>query len=119
MGQSAANSNEGDATISFIAKTAEFTPPVIFNREERAKLVFRVEALPSKPEALRVGQPISAVRRRGRQGGEAVTDIPAPGVMAGGIAGTAVPRIPPSDVVIEVEGLTKWFAGRVVVAVSP
>jgi HlyD family secretion protein len=50
----------GDITarISFIAKTAEFTPPVIYSREERAKLVFLVEALPNKPEALRVGQPI-------------------------------------------------------------
>jgi HlyD family secretion protein len=46
------------ATVSFIAKTAEFTPPVIYSREERAKLVFLIEALPNKPEALRVGQPI-------------------------------------------------------------
>jgi HlyD family secretion protein len=46
------------ATISFIAKTAEFTPPVIYSRNERAKLVFLVEAVPNKPEALRVGQPI-------------------------------------------------------------
>jgi ABC-2 type transport system ATP-binding protein len=46
-----------------------------------------------------------------------VTDIPAPGILAGGIAaaGAAVPRIPPSDIAIEVEGLTKSFAGRVVV----
>ena len=46
-----------------------------------------------------------------------MTDIPAPGIMTGAIAaaGTAVPRIPPSDIAIEVEGLTKSFAGRVVV----
>jgi HlyD family secretion protein len=50
----------GDITarISFIASSAEFTPPVIYSREERSKLVFLVEALPNKPEALRVGQPI-------------------------------------------------------------
>lgn len=47
------------AHVSFIASQAEFTPPVIYSREERAKLVFRVEARPDKPEALRVGQPIS------------------------------------------------------------
>jgi len=46
------------ARISFIASSAEFTPPVIYSREERSKLVFLVEALPNKPEALRVGQPI-------------------------------------------------------------
>jgi HlyD family secretion protein len=47
------------ARVSFIARTAEFTPPVIFSLEERNKLVFMVEALPAKPEALRVGQPVT------------------------------------------------------------
>lgn len=47
------------ARVSFIARTAEFTPPVIFSLEERHKLVFMVEALPEKPEALRVGQPVT------------------------------------------------------------
>jgi len=47
------------ARISFIARTAEFTPPVIYNLEERNKLVFMVEALPQKPEMLRVGQPVT------------------------------------------------------------
>lgn len=47
------------ARVSFIASQAEFTPPVIYSREERAKLVFRVEARPEKPEAMRVGQPIT------------------------------------------------------------
>jgi HlyD family secretion protein len=45
------------AEVTFIARQAEFTPPVIFSSEERAKLVFRVEAIPRKPELLRVGQP--------------------------------------------------------------
>lgn len=50
----------GDLTarVSFIAKQSEYTPPVIYSREERSKLVFLIEALPNKPEALRVGQPI-------------------------------------------------------------
>jgi HlyD family secretion protein len=47
------------ARISFIARTAEFTPPVIYSQEERFKLVFLVEARPEQPEALRVGQPVS------------------------------------------------------------
>ncbi len=55
-----------DARISFIARTAEFTPPVIFSEEERAKLVYLVEAAPAQPDALRVGQPVSvAVTPRG------------------------------------------------------
>ncbi|MGE0425534.1 MAG: HlyD family secretion protein [Reyranellaceae bacterium] len=47
------------ARISFVASQAEFTPPVIYSRDERAKLVFRVEAIPAQPEVLRVGQPVS------------------------------------------------------------
>ena len=48
------------ATISFIADRAEFTPPVLFSRENRAKLVFLVEARPSPTDAARLnpGQPI-------------------------------------------------------------
>ncbi len=38
------------AKISFIARTAEFTPPVIYSLEERSKLVFMIEALPEQPE---------------------------------------------------------------------
>jgi len=46
------------ARVSFIAKQSEFTPPVIYSLEERAKLVFLIEALPEKPSELRVGQPV-------------------------------------------------------------
>jgi HlyD family secretion protein len=46
------------ARVSFIARSAEFTPPVIYSLQERAKLVFMVEALPNEPEKLRVGQPV-------------------------------------------------------------
>jgi HlyD family secretion protein len=46
------------ARVSFIAKSAEFTPPVIYSQTERAKLVFLIEALPDNPESLRVGQPV-------------------------------------------------------------
>ena len=47
------------AVISFIARSSEFTPPVIYSTEERAKLVFMVEARPQYPDPLRVGQPVS------------------------------------------------------------
>jgi HlyD family secretion protein len=46
------------AKISFIAKSAEYTPPVIYSLEERGKLVFLIEALPEQPEKFRVGQPV-------------------------------------------------------------
>jgi HlyD family secretion protein len=51
----------GDLTarVSFIARSSEFTPPVIYSQEERAKLVFMIEARPQRPELLRVGQPVS------------------------------------------------------------
>ncbi|MBX6426248.1 MAG: HlyD family efflux transporter periplasmic adaptor subunit [Variibacter sp.] len=49
------------ARINFIAGSAEFTPPVIYSREERDKLVFLVEAVPEHPERLRVGQPVDVV----------------------------------------------------------
>ena len=35
------------AKVTFIAKSAEYTPPVIYSREERAKLVFLIEAQPA------------------------------------------------------------------------
>ncbi len=47
------------ATVSFIAKSAEYTPPVIYSRDERAKLVFLIEARPAQPEKFRVGQPVT------------------------------------------------------------
>lgn len=39
------------ANITFISSRAEYTPPVIYSREERAKLVFRVEATPAPKDA--------------------------------------------------------------------
>ena len=49
------------AKISFISRTSEFTPPVIYSMDERAKLVFLIEARAERPELLRVGQPVSVV----------------------------------------------------------
>jgi len=47
------------AKIYFIATQAEYTPPVIYSLDERNKLVYLVQARPVRPDALRVGQPIS------------------------------------------------------------
>ena len=48
------------ASISYIAPQAEFTPPVIYSKDNRAKLVFLVEAKPVAEDAVKLhpGQPI-------------------------------------------------------------
>jgi HlyD family secretion protein len=48
------------AKISYISRQAEFTPPVIYSREQRAKLVFLIEARPAPADAVRLkpGQPL-------------------------------------------------------------
>ncbi|MEZ5610492.1 MAG: HlyD family efflux transporter periplasmic adaptor subunit [Rhodocyclaceae bacterium] len=48
------------ATVDFIAPQAEYTPPVIYSKGSREKLVFRVEAAPSPADAprLRPGLPV-------------------------------------------------------------
>jgi HlyD family secretion protein len=47
------------AKVSFIARSAEYTPPVIYSLDERAKLVYLIEARPLEPEKFRVGQPVT------------------------------------------------------------
>src|SRR5262249_13979568 len=49
------------ATVSYIASEPEYTPPVIYSNETRAKLVFMVEARPSVENAVRLrpGQPVA------------------------------------------------------------
>ena len=48
------------ARVSFVSPKAEYTPPVIYSRESRAKLVFLVEARPAAADATRLhpGQPV-------------------------------------------------------------
>ncbi len=48
------------AQISYIATAAEYTPPIIYSNENRAKLVYMIEAHPSKADApkLHPGQPL-------------------------------------------------------------
>lgn len=49
-----------EAHVTWIAPQAEYTPPVIYSRETRAKLVFMIEARPSPADAVRLkpGQPV-------------------------------------------------------------
>ncbi len=48
------------AQIRFIASQAEYTPPVIYSKETRSKLVFMVEAWPAPQDAIKLhpGQPV-------------------------------------------------------------
>ena len=54
------------ASVSFIADRAEFTPPVLFSKENRAKLVFLVEAKVAPEVAVRLnpGQPVDVTLPR-------------------------------------------------------
>lgn len=48
-------------TINYISKIAQYTPPIIYSREESHNLVFRVEARIDKPNLnkLHLGQPVT------------------------------------------------------------
>ena len=87
------------AKIYFIATTAEYTPPVIYSLDERNKLVYLIQARPSRPDACASASRsacISIPERRWRTSDECGA------------------RISP-DIAIDVEGLSKSFGGREVV----
>ena len=64
------------AKIYFIATTAEYTPPVIYSLDERNKLVYLIQARPARPDALRVGQPISVyLNAPDAGGGQAMNSV--------------------------------------------
>lgn len=52
---------ERTARINYVSPRSEFTPPVIYSREARQRLVFLVEALPEAGAALGPGQPVDIV----------------------------------------------------------
>jgi HlyD family secretion protein len=61
------------ARITYIAPQAEYTPPVIYSRENRAKLVFLTEARPAPADAIKLhpGQPVEVAPQStavGKQG---------------------------------------------------
>jgi HlyD family secretion protein len=56
--------NRIEAAVSYISAEPEYTPPVLFNRDNRARLVYRIEA---RPEAgalpwLKPGLPVDLRR---------------------------------------------------------
>ncbi len=57
------------AKISYVSPRAEFTPPVIYSRKTRDKLVFMVEAIPNDPAGLQPGLPVDV--KRLAKGGDA------------------------------------------------
>lgn len=66
LGQKVNLSSDGNAklatgVVSYISKTAQYTPPIIYSKDERSSLVFRVEARIVKPDlaALHLGQPVT------------------------------------------------------------
>jgi HlyD family secretion protein len=54
------------ARVSYISPQAEFTPPVIYSRETRSKLVYLIEARTSPDDAVKLhpGQPVEVVPAR-------------------------------------------------------
>jgi HlyD family secretion protein len=50
-----------DAVITWVSPRPEFTPPIIYSRESRDRLVFRVEAAPADPRTLNPGLPVDVV----------------------------------------------------------
>jgi len=46
------------ATIRYVSPRPEFTPPIIFSRDSRDRLVFLVEAYPTQPAKLQPGLPV-------------------------------------------------------------
>jgi HlyD family secretion protein len=69
---------EVPARVTFISRTAEFTPPVIYSLDERSKLVYLIEARTDMPNELRVGQPVD-VRLREALVGEMKAEEPKTG----------------------------------------
>lgn len=48
------------ARVTHVASRAEYTPPVVYSVGRREKLVFRVEAVPDRADALNPGLPVDA-----------------------------------------------------------
>lgn len=52
----------GSARVTYVSARPEFTPPVIYSRGNRERLVFLVEAAPADPAGLAPGQPVEVTR---------------------------------------------------------
>ena len=49
------------ARISYVSAQPEFTPPIIYSRNSRDRLVFLVEAMPSEAKTLMPGLPVDVL----------------------------------------------------------
>ncbi|STY31007.1 hemolysin D [Legionella wadsworthii] len=59
--KTAANEDFTQGHINYISNIAEYTPPIIYSREERQRLVFRIEVKIDAPdvEKIHLGQPVT------------------------------------------------------------
>jgi HlyD family secretion protein len=55
-----------EAVVNYLSPRPEFTPPILYNRDNRAKLVFMVEAAidPAAARELHPGQPVDVAPLR-------------------------------------------------------
>lgn len=51
-----------EAAISYVSPRPEYTPPVIYSRKARDRMVFLIEARPTRPLDLAPGQPVDVAR---------------------------------------------------------
>jgi len=54
------------ARVTWVASSAEYTPPVIYSKDNRAKLVFKAEARPERAVVLAPGLPIDVLPEAAR-----------------------------------------------------
>jgi HlyD family secretion protein len=52
---------KNEATISYISPEAEYVPPLVYSRDNRENLVFRIKAHIEKPLSFKPGQPVIIV----------------------------------------------------------
>jgi ABC-type multidrug transport system fused ATPase/permease subunit len=106
------------ATITFIGDRAEFTPPVLFSKDNRSKLVYLVEAKPSAQDALKLhpGQPVGrdAAAMSLPPGRPKEGSLPLGG-KARSAKGAQMSTPDAGDIVIDVHGLNKSFGTHHVV----
>ena len=56
------------AVVAYVSPRPQFTPPVIYSRKTRDRLVFLVEARPARPAGLSPGQPVDVAPLAGGGG---------------------------------------------------
>ncbi len=54
--------SDQNATINFISPKAEYTPPLVYSKENEYNIVFRIQAKPQSPLTLHPGQPVRVAR---------------------------------------------------------